>query len=153
MNTKNEPIRIGRISRAVERGLRISLTGDVTVYLPSNEADTLAKAHPNTYLRLIEGITEIIRSPDFVHFDAEQRQMNFIRFYDKGMRFIAMTVRIKHRGRPSRWQYEAITKADVTPSFLEGSNGKCFRPIYKRVAEPRERGKISACEKAGCLES
>ena len=57
---ENEPLRIGRVTRATERTLGISLTGSVMIYIENEMLDSLAEKHPDTYLTHIQEIGAVL---------------------------------------------------------------------------------------------
>ena len=111
---ENEPLRIGRVTRATERTLGISLTGSVMIYIENEMLDSLAERHPDTYLTHIQEIGAILKNPDFVAFAPEEERFIYARLYFKDGRFTMVYVTVKKTGRPSRWTYQGIASSPAT---------------------------------------
>ena len=109
METENEPIKIGRIARPIERALNISLTGEVSIYMSSSDLDAIAQKRPNSYLKYLEELGAILKNPDFVSFCADHEEMAFVKAYfqDGGFSFVKLT--IQRLGAPARWFYKCLT--------------------------------------------
>lgn len=105
------PIKIGRISLAVERALGVSLTSDVGIYMEEGDLNALAAARPANYLELIDEIAKITKSPDFVHYQQQEEVIEFVRFYFKAGKFQMVSVYAAHCGKPKRWHYRNMTCA------------------------------------------
>ena len=130
-----EPIRIGRIARATERALGLSLTGEVGIFMNAKDLDALASKRPNDYLKVLEEIGQIIHDPDFVSFDDKKESIRYVKFYFKEGAFSAVAVGIKKSGRPAKWRYEnLLTVGKMALPFAE-QGISLVRPIYKKVLE------------------
>ena len=135
MNAKNKnkgegPLRLGRIPRAVERGHKLSLSGDLFVYVDQGTLSALTERKPDTYLRTLEEASSVISHPDFTAFSSSTERIVFCRFYAMGQCFIPFFVYIRHLGKPKRWKLEAIksgpkAEVDLWPDM------NFVRPIWK----------------------
>lgn len=94
---KESNLKLGRISRGVERSLGIALTSSVIVTMEEECLNGLAKDHPDAYLRVLSEIGAILRQPDFVGFDEENERFVYIRFYAKKTQFRLVAVEIIHQ--------------------------------------------------------
>ena len=131
----NQPIRIGRIARATERALSLSLTGEVNIYMEAKELDALAAKRPNDYLKVLEEIGQMIHDPDFVSFHRESQSIQYVKFYYKEGALSAVCVTIKKKGRPSKWRYESLMTLGRLPLNNAQKDLSYVRPIYKKVLE------------------
>ncbi len=106
-----EEIAIGRINRAVERSLGLSLTGDVKVYGKEGFLDELAYAYPSSYLAMIEEIKgKILKKPDFAFYDEGMDCFYLAKVYCKNGLFSFWEARIVHVGTPKRWEIDFFGK-------------------------------------------
>ena len=80
---ENEPIKIGRVSRAIEKAVDKSFTCSCFVFVKEEHLNALAKAYPTTYLRRIEGIGELIKDASFASFDKDSKTLVVIKDYIK----------------------------------------------------------------------
>ena len=108
MYEENESIRIGRISRAMERALGLSLPSDVNIYMTGKDLDALAKKRPDSYLKAVSEIAFICKQPDFVSFDEAKQRFYFLRLYFKNEVFSAVWITVSLQGSPQKWRYETI---------------------------------------------
>ena len=108
MPDNNEPIRIGRISRSIEKSLDISLTGSVLIYMDAESLDRLAEKRPTDYLAYIGEIASILKDPDFVGFEPEKERFVFVRSYFRPATWTFVYLTIVKRGRPSQWMFAGI---------------------------------------------
>lgn len=131
----NQPIRIGRIARATERALNLSLTGEVNIYMDTKELDALAAKRPNDYLKVLEEIGQIIHDPDFVSFNREEQTIRYVKFYYKEGALSAVAVNVKKKGRPSKWRYESLSTLGRFSIPSVQQDVSYVRPIYKKVLE------------------
>lgn len=80
---ENEPIKIGRVSRSIEKAVEVSFQGSCFVYLGEEKLDALAKSFPSSYLRRVEGMSEIIKKPSFAAYDKNGNTLFIIKEYVK----------------------------------------------------------------------
>ncbi|HBS02444.1 MAG TPA: hypothetical protein DEA63_01045 [Firmicutes bacterium] len=97
-------IRLGKISKRVEKALSLSLTSEVGVYASGDFLDSLAKTYPDHYLKIVDAIgKEILKSPDFVSFEQKKEEFRFLKIYCKNGIFSFWEIRLKHLGKPKKW--------------------------------------------------
>lgn len=135
MATSQEPVRIGRVNRGTERALGISLTGETNIYMKADDLDRFAAKKPDSYLKLLEEIASIIKTPDFVSFDAEEEAITYIKHYFHGGMFHGVYIRIRHKGRPAKWIFEKLVTGDKTTIPPMFGSSAFVRPQYKRIPE------------------
>jgi hypothetical protein len=102
------PIKIGRINSKVERALGLSLVSDVAVYLEEKDLDHLATIRPNDYLKTIDEITGILKSPDYVRYEEKADSILYLKEYIKGGLFTKVAVEIVHEGTPKVWRFNKL---------------------------------------------
>lgn len=104
-------IALGRINRAVERGLGLSLTGDVKVYGGGGFLDELAYVYPSCYLTMVEEIKNgVLKKPDFAFYDEKRECFHLMRVYCKNGFLSFWEARIVHVGVPKRWEIDFFGK-------------------------------------------
>ena len=96
-------IKIGRISKEVEKAFSLTLACDVSIFLEENDMNELASAKPNRYLEVIHEMTEIIKKPDLVYFDRNAFQFIYFRFYASHKGFHPMGIRVGLQNHPNVW--------------------------------------------------
>ena len=136
MENENESIKLGRISRPMERALGISLPSDVNIYMKSEDIDALAAKRPDSYLKTIGEIAYICKQPDFVSFDEKENLFTFLRFYCKNGSFYAVYVTVNLQGTPQKWHYFKIGKCSPFPADGPLKGREFVRPEWKN---PRNR--------------
>lgn len=98
-----EPLRIGKIKKAVEERLEIDIGDDHYVYMLSEALDAFAKAYPETYLAKLEGLREVLSHPDFIHY--EDKAIILDRFYCNKGKYSIVRLRIeKHQ----KWLFSSL---------------------------------------------
>jgi len=97
-------VRLGKVSKSVEKALGIPFTTGNSVYLLNEDADALAKKRPKHYLREIEEMSEILKNPDWVTFVKEEG-IFYVKEYIKDGRFRHVLLHLKQKGRPKKWSY------------------------------------------------
>lgn len=108
MEENEGAIKLGRINRACEKALGLSLVSDVNVYMGSLELDQLAASRPNDYLQTIEEIGTIIKKPDYIRYDENKDEFIFLREYIQNGSFVKVAVRLSHIGCPKKWQFKKM---------------------------------------------
>ena len=104
------PLKLGRISRKVEKALGLSLVCDVNIYLPQPQLDQLAASRPHDYLKRLDEISGICRDPDYVRYDESNDTFIYLKEYIKDGVFLKVAVDLTHaqtrqlldQGRPLR---------------------------------------------------
>lgn len=128
-----EPIKVGRIARAIERALGLSLTGEVAIYMSAQEVDALAAKRPSTYLRQLEEVGSIIKNPDFVCFDAPSETFSFTRSYIR--EGVLNMVYVKVRRKAMHWYVEGIENGLKVALPTPYGHANFVRPQYKKLPE------------------
>lgn len=120
----NEPIKIGRIKRGIEKALRYDLGEDVSVYVDEKCLRALAIAHPSDYLRRIEGSKEIISFPEYASVDKEGKTLFLIKDYFSKHRFIKMYAKIVF---DKTWMLQEVEPLDEKTLSKIEEGGQLFR--------------------------
>ena len=106
-----EEILLGRINRAVEKGLGLSLTSDVRIYGKQAYLDELARVYPRSYLSVLDELKEtILKKPDFVCYDETSDLFYFLEVYWKNGGLIGLEACIVHEGKAKRWFFRSLKK-------------------------------------------
>ena len=138
MGRQNECFKVGRIARSTERALGLSLTGEVSIYIPGDDLDELAGRMPTGYLRFLREVTEILKNPDFVSFDEAREEFIYQKQYFKAGFFQAMFLFVGRGEEPGKWYFKKACKGSKVP-LLKGMEGRSFhRPIAKKVEKEDE---------------
>jgi len=81
MSMNEQPVRLGRISRNVEKAVGKDFGADIWVYVRNEELDHLARSWPTSYLTRLEESGRIIKNPDYVAYDEKKKILYFIKEY------------------------------------------------------------------------
>ena len=112
---EEEPLRIGKIKKKVERTLGFSFPGDRSLLVSQTYLDELARRKPNAYLAYIEEASSIVNDPDFVSFEIEKETLTYYRtYFDKD--FVVVGVTFIPMGVPKQWNLVSLKKNP----FVEG---------------------------------
>lgn len=76
-----EPIKLGRIPKNVERSLDTSFPIQPFVYIDESGANELARKKPDTYLKIVENVSILIKDPDFGGYDEKEKSLYLFRDY------------------------------------------------------------------------
>lgn len=88
-----EPLKIGRISRRIEKALGRLYEGDVYVRIAEETLRSLVAKYPTRYLAAIENAKETIKDPDFAAY-GEGRIVLARAFLTGGkIRYLAITIK------------------------------------------------------------
>lgn len=125
----HESLKIGRLSRAVEKALPLSPSeGDVNIYMDKKSLNQLANEKPDGYLRRIEEISNIIKHPHYVRFDEANDNLLYMREYIINGSFVKIGVFLKHAGRPKLWRFSRFSI--LSPEELKRLQLEApFRPL------------------------
>ena len=75
-------IKIARINRAVKYALNLNiLDGSENIYMTMEQVDALAKERPESYLKTLEWISDMLKQPDFVGKREQGRRIAYIKEY------------------------------------------------------------------------
>jgi len=105
MGGAKEPIKLGRINKACEKALGLSLTSEVAVYMEEDDLNRLAIARPHDYLKTLEEIGAIIKRPDYVRFEKDKEEITYLKEYLQEGAFVKVAVCLSHCGTPKRWRF------------------------------------------------
>ncbi|MCQ2742773.1 MAG: hypothetical protein MJ239_05715 [Bacilli bacterium] len=121
---KNGRLRIGRVTKDVERGLNLSLTGDTKIYIEEKTLNDMAISFPAKYLRILEEIEAIIKEADWVSFFDDNETLLYIKEYIHNKRFEKFAVSIRYKGTPKLLCFERFWKVEEEELlfFLERSS-------------------------------
>ena len=109
-----EEILLGRINRAVEKSLGLSLTSDVRIYGRGEYLDNLAKAHPNSYLRILEEISGVIlKNPDYVCYSEDENVFYFLETYWRNGALAGVEAKVIQEGKRKRWVFHSLRRIAV----------------------------------------
>lgn len=104
-----EKMVLGRVNRAVEKTLGLSLTSDVRIYGRQEHLDRLAKACPNSYLGILEEISGVIlKEPDYVCYDETENAFYFMETYWKNGVLAGVEVKVSQEGKPKKWVFHSL---------------------------------------------
>ena len=126
MSQRKEPnpmlIKLGRIGKAVESKMGVSLANDVSIYLHSTMADAYAREYPESYLSLFEEVSEMIRKPDAVCFDIKKELLSFVRLLPREGELFLLRVAVAHIGAPQKWVVSQISAYKNLSELANGEN-------------------------------
>ena len=138
MERQEENIKVGRIARSTERALGLSLTGEVSIYITNAELDELARKKPNSYLRFLREITEILKNPDFVSFDQVHEEFVYQKQYFKAAAFQSLYLFVGRGEQPGKWYLKRYMSGEKSP-LSKIFEGRLFvRPIAKKMEKEED---------------
>ncbi|MCI1244351.1 MAG: hypothetical protein LKG11_00095 [Bacilli bacterium] len=97
----SESLKIGRVSRKIEKAVGHEFGDDVGVYLSNEELDAFARKWPKTYLGRIEEMGRIIAKPDYAAYCVKKRVLFLIKEYLKEGAFRKVAMEIGDEGKLS----------------------------------------------------
>ena len=100
---KEEPLKLGKIKAGILEKLGLLDEGDKTVYVLSKDLDTLSVNHPNNYLRILEGMKEILSHPDCV--SLVNKEIRLCKLLNKGESLYVFELSLVKK---ERWVYRSI---------------------------------------------
>lgn len=104
-----EEILLGRVNRAVEKNLGLSLTSDVRIYGKREYLDGLARAYPKSYLGILNEISDVIlKEPDYVCYDEKENAFYFMETYWKNGSLAGVEVKVVQEGKPKKWVFHSL---------------------------------------------
>lgn len=80
---EEEPVRLGRISRTIEKTLDKDFGDEIWIFILSRDLDSLANRWPKNYIARIEEAGRIIKKPDYVAYLEEGKTLYLIKEYFK----------------------------------------------------------------------
>jgi hypothetical protein len=94
-----EPVKLGRINRAVEKALNEDFGEEVWIYLLAEDLDKMASKWPTIYLSRISEAAKIIKSPDYAGYVEKKQTLYFIKEYLKDGRFQKVALSLVKEGQ------------------------------------------------------
>ena len=98
---ETESLKIGRVSRKVEKAVGHEFGTDVSVYIPGEELDELARKWPDNYLGRVEEMGRIIAAPDYASYSAKRKTLFLIKEYLRNGEFRKVALEIMDEGKLS----------------------------------------------------
>lgn len=114
MATYTNSIKVGRISSNVERGLKITLVSNPSVYLNEEFLNLLARKRPNSYPNDIEEISKLIKKPNFVFYLKENKEVVYAKTYILDHIPYFLLLYVNRQGKPKKWCAKTLS---FTPLF------------------------------------
>lgn len=106
----NQSIKIGKISKKMEDAFGLAFASDINVYIRPDFLDALAARRPESYLKTIEEMKSIIKSPDLIYYSKENTCFGFLRLYPSSKGFLVILIKISPQGRPKVWAVEEMRR-------------------------------------------
>ncbi len=100
---KEEPLKLGKLKAGILEKLGLLDEGDKTVYVLSKDLDVLSVNYPNNYLRILEGMKEILSHPDCVSFVS--KEIHLCKLLNKGESLYVFELSLIKK---ERWIYQSI---------------------------------------------
>jgi hypothetical protein len=94
-----EPVKLGRINRAVEKALKEDFGEEVWIYLLAEDLDKMASKWPSVYLSRISEASKIIKSPDYAAYLPKENTLYFIKEYLRDGHFQKVALAVKKEGQ------------------------------------------------------
>jgi hypothetical protein len=94
-----EPVKLGRINRAVEKALKEDFGEEVWIYLLAEDLDKMASKWPTIYLSRISEASKIIKTPDYAAYLEKEDTLYFIKEYLKDGHFQKVALSVKKEGQ------------------------------------------------------
>lgn len=106
---KNQSLKLGKIKEEILSAFNLSLTMDKSLYIDTRMLDSLASRYPTSYLKIIERLSYIVKSPTYVGFDDEVGVLAYYEPYcHQGLGFLCYRFRLL--GRPRKWSLVSLLK-------------------------------------------
>ncbi len=109
----NDYLILGKIKKSILVKMSIKEEEERDVYVLNNTLNDLAAKYPDSYLKKIEGMKEVLSFPDLV--SKEKRKMDFYRFSFKNKKFYLFILSVE---RKERWILKGL-KAICYPVPVE----------------------------------
>jgi hypothetical protein len=98
-------LKLGRVSKRIEKAVGETFDADVSVYMGKDSLNEFARKYPESYLRKIEAMADLLKRPDYAAYDAEGKDLFLIKEYIREGSFRKVVMRL-HRGE--RWEYASL---------------------------------------------
>jgi hypothetical protein len=102
---EQEPVRLGRLSKALEKALGVDFGEDVFVYVSEEELRCLAKRWAESYLLKLEEAAKIIRCPLYAAYDGKNQRLYLLKEYVTSEGFKKAALEIVREGQ---WHLKRI---------------------------------------------
>lgn len=96
---KEEPLRLARLAKAIEKALGVSLGDDVFVYLTDEDLREWVRKSPDRYLRRLEVLASYLRAPDYLAYVVTEKRLFLIKEILTEEGFEKITFEIVFEGR------------------------------------------------------
>jgi hypothetical protein len=104
-----EPVRLGRISRGMEKALGKDFGDDIWIYVTGGDLDRLASHWPTNYLARLEECGRILKNPDYLAYAEKEELLYFIKEYFKDNLFKKVVVILKNE---KQWHLKELVVLD-----------------------------------------
>ncbi len=122
-------LKLGRVSKNVERALSTALAGDVFVYIKEENLNAFAVKYPSDYLRRMAVIKDIITHPHYAAYIKEEEKIYLFRTYYKNGVFKTFALTIK---KDDCWNFLSLektsSKCPLSPALLVNEVKSGYRP-------------------------
>lgn len=127
MATYTNSIKVGRISSAVERGLRITLASNPSIYLNEDFLNLLARKRPDSYPNDIEEISKLIKKPNFVFYLKENKEVVYAKTYIVDHVPFFLLLCVTRQGKPKKWCGKTLSFIPFSSCAHLFDNYDCIR--------------------------
>jgi hypothetical protein len=100
-----EPVKLGRIARAVEKSLGVDFGEDVWIYILAEDLDKMAAKWPSIYLARISEASRIIKKSDYVAYEEKSKTLYMIKEYFRDGEFTKVVLEVVNDGQ---WHLKAM---------------------------------------------
>ncbi len=100
-----EPVRLSRLSKALEKTVGVDFGADVFVYLSEEDLRHMSELWASSYLLKIEEASKIIRSPLYAAYDGKSHKLYLIKEYVTAEGFKKVALEIAKEGQ---WHLKKI---------------------------------------------
>jgi hypothetical protein len=101
----NEPVRLGRLNRAIEKAVESDLGPDVAVYVQNAELDSFASKWPEAYLTKLNEAGKILKDPDYAAYSPKKKTLFLIKEYLKDGEFRKVVLELE---KENAWDLKLI---------------------------------------------
>ena len=102
---EQEPVRLGRLSKALEKALGVDFGEDVFVYVSEEALRLFASRWADSYLRKLEEASNILRYPLYAAYDEKRQRLYLLKEYVTAEGFKKAALEIAREGQ---WQLKDI---------------------------------------------
>ncbi len=105
-----EPLKLGKIKNGIFLTLALTEEGDKTVYVLSESLNDLSLSHPNNYLKILEGMKDILCRPDMVSFENKTMRLYKSLYKNDSLYLLELTLIKKEK-----WLYQSLKSVYSVP--------------------------------------